>query len=165
MANQALELTFVEPVAKLPERPKLKSVGRLTEPEPVQLSFNFEKYLDTAPESYLNCREGNHSYPRVKITDKVFDRDPHGYDIYDVDCQSCGAAYRHETWLIRERKGVVIRCELIDVETRYHPEKEYLLPKGSGKGGTRGRAVVQARATKALAGTVIKRRKRKADDQ
>lgn len=164
MSSQAHELTFIEPQAKLPERPKLKSVGRLTEPEPLQLSFSFEKYLDTAPESYLNCREGNHSYPRVKITDKVFDRDSQGFDIFNVDCDCCGAAYRHEVWLIVERKGVVIRCELIDVETRYHPEKEYLLPPGSGKGGTRGRAVVQARTTRALAGTKIKRRKRKTDD-
>jgi hypothetical protein len=94
-------------------------------------------YLNSSPESYLDCREGRHDYPRVPISRMRFDPTPDGYDIYVVDCRSCHVAYREELWLIRENAdGVVVDMRMMKRTTKYHPVEDgapaYLMEPGSG---------------------------------
>lgn len=107
-------------------------------PPPAEAPTNLSDYIRTADPRYLSCREGRHYYPRVTLSERRFKRDALGYDIYTVDCEVCGEAFRKETWLIKEDgKGNVLDVRFMGAKTEYHKpigggRSPYLLPKGSG---------------------------------
>lgn len=97
-----------------------------------------EALLGQIPEEFVACREGRHSYPRVRLQDMRFKRGPQGFDIFVRDCTECGQAYQEEWWVIDEdRHGNVLRMKLHRKITKYRRPLEggrspYLLPAGSG---------------------------------
>lgn len=109
----------------------------LTPPRQRMMTKDISDYIRTAPDRYLACREGRHRYPRVPLSEMRFKQDGKGFDIYVVDCEDCGAAYREEKWLIvTNSDGIVLKMEFVGAVTKYHrlsdDEPDYLLPPGNG---------------------------------
>lgn len=94
-------------------------------------------YLNSSPESYLDCREGRHDYPRIPPSKKRFTRTSDGYDVYVAECRCCHVAFREELWIIREDvDGYVLDMRLVKRTTKYRrlgdDEPAYLMEKGGG---------------------------------
>lgn len=111
--------------------------ARDAEAQAAQLTQAALDYLNSSPESYLDCREGHHDYPRVPKSKMKFTPTPDGYDLHIVDCRSCHVAYREELWLVREdAAGMVLDMRMLKRTTKYRRiedgEPAYLMEPGSG---------------------------------
>lgn len=119
------------------------------------------QFARETPTQYLICRQGRHRYPYVAPKDKIYRRTRDGYDIFTVDCENCGQAYREERWTIREdKKGRVIEMRFWKATTKYHPQEngersDYLLPKGAGF--IPGSMLLEAHTTLQMVGGMVRR--------
>lgn len=109
------------------------------QPEPLTVQ-EVDSYVDNHSDGIVDCRAGDHAFPRPRRGVLVeFDGvDEDDNLVVHKECTSCGCAVRREVWMATyDRRTKEWRYERISKSLTYQKNKQgetYLLPPGTGRG-------------------------------